>query len=135
MRIPSREQIQRIRERYPEGSRVILRHMDDVQAPPEGTLGTVQFVDDMGSVGIHWDNGSGLSAVLDGGDVIEAVVPDFTDTVRRQIMDIRASGLTNMLDVPYVQRLAFDRNFYELVNFIEDYKKEYVHFIMTGTIA
>jgi hypothetical protein len=37
-----------------------------------------------------------------------------------------------MFDLPYVQRLAFDRNYYELVLFIEEHRKEYVHFIMTG---
>ena len=37
-----------------------------------------------------------------------------------------------MRDTNYVQRLAHERNFFELVIFIEDHKKEYVHFIMTG---
>lgn len=37
-----------------------------------------------------------------------------------------------MLDTNYVQRLAHERNFFELVIFIEDHKKDYVHFIMTG---
>jgi hypothetical protein len=40
-----------------------------------------------------------------------------------------------MFDLPYVQRLAFDRNYYELVLFIEEHRKEYVHFIMTGENA
>lgn len=40
-----------------------------------------------------------------------------------------------MLDTNYVQRLAHERNFFELVIFIEDHKKEYVHFIMTGDEA
>ncbi|WP_282668241.1 DUF5049 domain-containing protein [Lactococcus cremoris] len=37
-----------------------------------------------------------------------------------------------MLDTCYVQRLAHERNFFDLVIFIEEHKKEYVHFIMTG---
>jgi hypothetical protein len=37
--------------------------MDDIQAPPAGTLGTVLGVDDTGSLLMHWDNGSGLSVV------------------------------------------------------------------------
>ena len=37
--------------------------MDDPQAPPAGTFGTVLGVDDTGSVMVHWDNGSGLNVV------------------------------------------------------------------------
>ena len=47
-------------------------------------------------------------------------------------MQIRNSGATNMLDYKAVQRIAFDLNFYELVVFIEEHRKEYIHFIMTG---
>lgn len=42
--------------------------MDDAQAPPVGTKGTVLAVDDIGSLIMRWDNGSGLNVVLDGGD-------------------------------------------------------------------
>lgn len=55
-----------------------------------------------------------------------------TDTVREQILTIRDTGLTNLFDVPMVQRLAFERGFYELVCFLEEHRSEYVHFIMTG---
>ncbi|MCQ4689208.1 DUF5049 domain-containing protein [Clostridium sp. SL.3.18] len=54
------------------------------------------------------------------------------EKVREQILAIRDTGLTNMFDVPMVQRLAFDRDFYELVLFLEDHRQEYVKFIMTG---
>ena len=52
------------------------------------------------------------------------------EKVREQILAIRDTGLTNMFDVPMVQRLAFDRDFYELVLFLEDHRQEYVKFIM-----
>ena len=52
--------------------------------------------------------------------------------VREQILAIRATGLTNMFDTIMVQRIANDMNFYELVIFIEDHRKEYVNFILTG---
>ena len=52
-----------IREEYPKGCRVKLIQMDDFQAPPPGTLGTVQMVDDMGTVHVRWDNGCGLGVV------------------------------------------------------------------------
>ena len=50
-----------IKEQYPKGTRVQLTHMDDIQAPPIGTLGTVMGVDDIGSIMVLWDTGSTLS--------------------------------------------------------------------------
>ena len=52
--------------------------------------------------------------------------------VKEQILVIRETGLTNMFDLPMVQRLAYERDFYELVCWLEDHKKEYTHFILTG---
>ena len=62
-RIPSREQVERLRQRYPTGTRIVLHSMDDAQAPPTGTMGTVVYVDDMGHLGVEWDNGSALSLI------------------------------------------------------------------------
>jgi len=61
MRVISKERLQALRERFKPGTRVELLKMDDVQAPPIGTKGTVVGVDDIGSIMVHWDNGSGLS--------------------------------------------------------------------------
>ncbi len=61
MRVISKERLQALRERFKPGTRVELLRMDDVQAPPIGTKGTVIGVDDIGSIMVHWDNGSGLS--------------------------------------------------------------------------
>ena len=55
--------IESLREQYPAGSRVVLEWMDDPQAPPVGTKGTVLGVDDIGSIMVRWDNGSSLSVV------------------------------------------------------------------------
>jgi hypothetical protein len=55
-----------------------------------------------------------------------------TEKVRDQILQIRDSGATNMLAVNMVQRIAYERGFYDLVNYIEDNRKGYVHFIFTG---
>lgn len=55
-----------------------------------------------------------------------------TDKIRTQILAIRDTGLTNMFDKNMVQRLAYDREMYELVMFLEDEPKEYVKFIMYG---
>ena len=61
MRFPSKELVKHIREQSPVGCRVELVRMDDPQAPPVGTKGTVRGVDDIGSVMVAWDNGCGLS--------------------------------------------------------------------------
>ena len=63
MRFPSKEIVERIRRQYPTGCRVELLRMDDVQAPPIGTKGTVTGVDDTASILVNWDNGSGLNVV------------------------------------------------------------------------
>lgn len=62
-RFPSRETVERIRVQYPVGCRVELIKMDDIQAPPIGTKGTVTGVDDIGSIMVSWDNGSTLHIV------------------------------------------------------------------------
>ena len=55
-----------------------------------------------------------------------------TEIVKEQIFTIRETGITNMFDLPAVQRLAYERNFFDLVVYIEEHPKEYAHFIMTG---
>lgn len=55
-----------------------------------------------------------------------------TEKVKEQILAIRDTGLTNMFDIPMVQRLAFERDYYDLVIYLEENHKEYVHFILTG---
>lgn len=72
MRFPSKEKLESLRKEYPNGTRVELLEMDDDQAPPVGTLGTVLGVDDTGSLLMRWDNGSGLN-VLYGIDRVKIV--------------------------------------------------------------
>lgn len=52
--------------------------------------------------------------------------------LREQILDIRDSGEVNMLDSRAVQVLANQCRYYDLVVFIEDHRREYCKFIMTG---
>ena len=52
--------------------------------------------------------------------------------VKEQILAIRDTGLTNMFDLPVVQRLAYERDFFELVTFLEEHNNEYIRFILTG---
>jgi hypothetical protein len=52
--------------------------------------------------------------------------------VKEQILAVRETGLTNMFDTLTVQRIAHERNFFELVVFLESHKDKYVRFILTG---
>ena len=55
-----------------------------------------------------------------------------TDTIKKQILAVRDTALTNMFDVNMVQRIANDIGFCELVIYLEDHRREYAHFILTG---
>ena len=129
MYFPDKETVARVRSEYPEGTRVVLEQMNDLQAPPVGTMGTVLGIDSTASLLVRWDNGSGLNVVY-GEDRVTKMV--MTDKVFRAILAIRASGKTNMFDIPAVQRLAYERCFFDLVLFLEDHRKEYVSFILHG---
>lgn len=72
MRVISKEALQALRERFPQGTRVELVQMDDPQAPPIGTKGTVIGVDDIGTIHVKWDSGSGLGIAY-GEDVCRKV--------------------------------------------------------------
>jgi len=65
-------EIARVKKAYFPGMRVRLLKMDDFQAPPVGTEGTVRGVDDIGSVMVAWDTGSSLNVVLDE-DAVEII--------------------------------------------------------------
>ena len=90
MRFPSKELVESLRKRYPVGCRVELVRMDDPQAPPVGTKGTVRGVDDIGSVMVAWDNGCGLFVVY-GEDACKVVSGD----------ERSGQGLPQCLELPY----------------------------------
>lgn len=69
----SKEQVRKAKETYSIGMRVRLLKMEDTQAPPIGTEGTVQGVDDAGAVMVAWDTGSSLNVLLDVDEII--IVP------------------------------------------------------------
>ena len=60
----NRRKIEMLRERYPEGTRICLDSMGNDPNPiPSGTKGTVQFVDDIGTVFCKFDNGRSLGVI------------------------------------------------------------------------
>ena len=76
-----KEKIEVLRKKYPRGTRIRLIEMKDEWMQKmcrehnirfEGTLGTVQMVDDAGTIHMHWDIGSSLGLIPDE-DVFEVV--------------------------------------------------------------
>lgn len=68
---PSKETVERLREQYPKGTRVELVFMNDpyTRLKP-GDQGEVEIVDDIGTIHVRWDNGSGLGVAY-GEDLIK----------------------------------------------------------------
>lgn len=71
---PDQAIVEDIKEQFPAGCRVVLDRMDDLQAPPIGTAGTVHSVDDTGSIMVSWDAGGSLHVVY-GADKCHRLYP------------------------------------------------------------
>lgn len=65
MAYPNREEARKVREQFPTGCRVELVKMgpDPFSKLQPGDRGTVNLVDDIGTVFVSWDCGSGLGMV------------------------------------------------------------------------
>ena len=72
MRFPDQRTVERVKAAYPKGTRVELVRMNDSQAPPSGTKGTVLAVDSTASLVMEWDNGSSLNVVY-GEDIVRKI--------------------------------------------------------------
>ena len=59
------KKVELLRQRYPEGTRICLDHMEDLCPVESGTKGTIIGVDDIGSVMVKWDNGRTLNLLPD----------------------------------------------------------------------
>lgn len=63
-KFPSKEIVEQLCKQYPQGARVELVRMNDPYSRLKpGDLGTVDFVDDTGTLFCIWDNGSTLGVV------------------------------------------------------------------------
>lgn len=64
MVFPRKEDVEEVRSRYKKGMRVELVSMNDPYSSLKpGDRGTVNSVDDIGTVFVSWDCGSGLGVV------------------------------------------------------------------------
>ena len=75
MKMPTRREVEQIKAGYRKGLRIELIHMDDPQAPPAGTRGTIITVDDLGDLVVAWDNGCGLN-VVPGVDLVRIITEE-----------------------------------------------------------
>ena len=58
-----KQDIEQIKNKYPKGTKIESIKMNDTQAPPTGTVGTVDYVDDIGTIHMIWETGSTLGLV------------------------------------------------------------------------
>ncbi len=131
MKFPDKRQVEEVRQAYPIGTTVRCVSISDpyTEIPP-GTLGEVTGIDDTATVFVKWRTGVTLGAVYNV-DRIEKV-PSIPEKVMEQLMAVRAEGQVNMLDIHAVRRIAFDKRYYELVDFIESDRRAYARLILTG---
>ena len=59
----TQQELEQLRQQYPKGTRLKLISMEDPQGVPEGTVGEVELIDDIGQSHMKWENGSGLDLI------------------------------------------------------------------------
>ena len=59
------KKVELLKQRYPEGTRICLDHMEDICPVESGTKGTIIGIDDIGSIMVKWDNGRTLNLLPD----------------------------------------------------------------------
>ena len=78
MKFPNDEELEKLRAKYPKGTKIRLIHMNDPQPVPSGTIGEVFLVDDAGNIHLNWQNGRSLAIIeeVDDFEVISGSVSD-----------------------------------------------------------
>lgn len=82
----TQEEIQRIKDIYIKGTKIYLIKMRDKYAPPPKTIGTVEFVDDIGQIQMQWENGGTLALNI-GVDQFKVLSVPRTEEEIQQIKD------------------------------------------------
>lgn len=107
--------IDKLRELYPQGCRVELVRMDDMQAPPIGTKGTVVGVDDIGSILVNWDNGSSLNVVYGEDECIRLNTVKTICYGKERIWDFRVDAVMFFLECMAVSEGAEKERYAEIL--------------------
>ena len=50
----TQQELEQLRQQYPKGTRLKLISMEDPQGVPEGTVGEVELIDDIGQIHMKW---------------------------------------------------------------------------------
>ena len=80
-----REKIEYLKRQYPPGTRIQLHHMGDDPNPiPEGMTGTVDLVDDIGTIHCTFDNGRALG-LIPGEGSFSVIAPEESPEEENQI--------------------------------------------------
>ena len=80
-KFPTKETVERLRKQYPHGCRVELVRMNDPYAMLKpGEKGTVDFIDDAGTIFCNWDCGSTLGVVY-GEDAVRILESEETPRI------------------------------------------------------
>lgn len=76
----NKDRIEYLRKMYPEGTRIKINEMNDPYQPvPSGTLGTVNRVDDAGTIHMKWDNGQSLGLIDEEDDFTVVYRPEYKE--------------------------------------------------------
>lgn len=67
-----KEIVKMLKETYKSGDIVELIYMDDKFSPPEGTRGTIRYIDDGGTIHVRW-NGYGSLGLIYGIDKFKII--------------------------------------------------------------
>ena len=96
------ELLNKLKERYPPGTRVRLQSMNDPYAPvPSGTEGTVDHVDDAGTIHTIWDNGRTLG-LIPGEDSFGIIQPKREFSTFKLYMPLHCEFRKNLGDKPTI---------------------------------
>lgn len=127
--------LKQLKEKYTKGMRVECIAMSDTQAVPPHTQGTVQFVDDMGTIHIRWDNGQSLGLIPeeDTFNIIQEQQKDYSVSrvslevdaplIRKATLDVQKNIVNTAIKVPYAEYY----NLLENPELKRDYIADYVH--------
>lgn len=133
MKLPNKEQIELLRSKYTNGVRVELVSMSDPYTTLKtGDRGTVDFIDDTGTVFVKWDNGSGLGAVY-GEDIIRPL--SNVEVIKEQTRAVAKTARTNMFDTKAVFEIALEMDYYELADFVFMNTPAYSNLILMGELS
>jgi hypothetical protein len=130
---PSKEQVERTRQSYPNGTRIELITMEDPYSTlKSGDRATVVGVDDVGDLLCEWDSGSTLK-LIPSADQFRKLTK--AEVVKEQCRAVAKTGRTNMFDVRAAFDVAAEMGFMELCDFMFMNTPAYSTLILTGELS